>query len=154
MTTFTDLPLDLQRIIYGKKFKMESKELLVEEMVKYYNMYREMADLQVNTTKTLCACCLHLFDGSKDFGGLYGRWDLKKGIDEFCLCSKCDKKYETYEPDDDLECWDDADLPPNHSHEQDYLVIKYNPFLENQEAIEKTYNAYKILADMGIELFN
>ena len=142
MATFADLPLDLQRVIYGEKFKMESKELLVEEMVKYYNMYREMADLQANLPQTLCACCLHLLDDD-NFGGMYARWDLKKDIDEFDMCFKCNEKYETYEAGDDFDCWTDIELPPNHCHEQNYLVIKYNPFLENQEKIEGVYQAFK-----------
>jgi hypothetical protein len=148
MATFNDLPLDLQRIIYGKKFKMESKELLVEEMVKYHKMYEEMADPLEIKSDMLCGSCLEVFDDD-NFGGCYARWDLGKDI-EFCLCVKCVRENETYETDGDFD-WYEADLPPNHCHEQDCSVIKYNPFLENQEAIEDLYKAYKLLDNMPFD---
>jgi hypothetical protein len=127
----TTLPTDVLRIIYGLKYKMESWK---DQMLKYHKMYDEMNPS--SNDQFCCARCLETKD-MRYFQNVYFRPDVSEALyAQFCI--KCEGKVEVVDDDPELGL-------DNHLLDMDEGYMKYNPFLQNQKAIEDHYKTFKML---------
>lgn len=83
MTTMTDLPLDLQRIIYGHKYRMESKDSQLQKVLKDWSKW-DGIEMDADEDVFVCVMC-----ADSHFNRTEESLDLSRGRDFCRVCRDC-----------------------------------------------------------------
>ena len=141
MTTMTDLPLDLQRVIYGLKFHMEHTDALNDVRGNYDRTVDKHRESLGEGEWMMCLGCCHTFLPERE-----RKWcdyrRCKNGEDEmYILCGQCSDEIVEREPTPEEE--DEAD-EEWHVSEDATFAVGFEEFIEKSKRV--VYAEYRMMS--------